>query len=91
MDPPLEWDWHCIIHPEIRASKVSDPLATAEALGWLKRICAGREAVARKRHKEGYTARKIQRPIVGRVAKKLGRTQTHRLRAQTSKPLGGDT
>jgi hypothetical protein len=62
------------------------PQAAATALEWLKRDGTGREAVARKLHKEGFTARKVHRTTVGRVAKKLARTQGQRLRAQTGKP-----
>ena len=63
-----------------------DPLAGATALDWLKQDGTGREAVARKLHAEGYTAHKIHRTTVGRVTKKLARTQGQRLRAQTGKP-----
>ena len=63
-----------------------DPLGAAQALDWLKQDGTGRDAVARKLHEEGYTAHKIHRTTVGRVTKKLARTQGQRLRAQTGRP-----
>lgn len=63
-----------------------DPRGAAQALEGLKQDGTGLDAVARKLHEEGYTARKVHRTTVGRVTKKLARTQGQRLRAQTGRP-----
>lgn len=82
------WKETGTVEPKAKSGRprALDPLVAAQALDWLKQDGTGRDAVARKLQEEGYTAHKIHRTTVGRVTKKLARTQGQRLRAQTGRP-----
>ena len=82
------WQATGTVDPKAKSGRprALDPLSGAKALDLLKQDGMGREAVARKLHEEGYTARKLHKTTVGRVAKSLARAQGQKLRAQTGKP-----
>lgn len=82
------WEETGAVEPQAKSGRprALDPQAAAVALDLLQQDGTGREAVARKLHEGGYTARKIHKITVGRVTKELARKQGQRLRAQTGKP-----
>lgn len=63
-----------------------DPQAAALAVTWLTESDMGLEAVARKLHEEGHTARQLHKTTVARWAKRTARQRGDRLRAQTGRP-----